>query len=335
MPGREITTKSAFISRGNIHDCPAPAIAPVPEGEVEPFSPRKQFLGAAARVKRTFEQAAKQGRFMYLGARFKISSQVHAYTKKRSKRVNVDNAEIIADEEADDVRDDVSDADVDGDAYQESGLGPKVSLHIVAAQSVNTPSPGFVSEDMSLYDTLLPPRLPWSGYFGNSSYSVNASQSSIGILTPSASGYLSPTDSTSTDQSRSQSFLKLRPKKFLSNVFTSIDATGSIGINSSGSSSGWGTLFPLRFTSSKSTMDHSDSDLLGTEAARAARRLEKEEDEAAAREMKAKREARDKEMKRIEDEMRMKRKDKAREGRLKRERKNEARVKSTGHFPLH
>ena len=175
MPGREITTKSAFISRGNIHDCPAPTIAPVPEEEVEPFSPRKQFLGAAARVKRTFEQAAKQGRFMYLRARFNISPQVHAFTKKLSGRVNVDNAETNAHEETDNVRDDESDADVGGDISQEFDPGSRVSLHIVGARSVNTPSPGFVNGDMSMYNTLLPPRLPWSGYFGNSSYSVNTS----------------------------------------------------------------------------------------------------------------------------------------------------------------
>ena len=105
--------------------------------------------------------------------------------------------------------------------------------------------------------------------------------------------------------------------------------------NSSSSSSGWGALFPLRFTSSKLTVDGSDSGLLAIEAARIARRLEKEEHEAAVREMKAKREARDKEMKRIEDEMKRKRKDKARESRLKRERENEARLESMGHFPLH
>ena len=99
-------------------------------------------------------------------------------------------------------------------------------------------------------------------------------------------------------------------------MFTSIDATGGIGINSSGSGSdsGWGSLFPLRFTSSKSTVDHSDSDILTIEAARDARRLEKE-DESAACKMKAKREARDKGMKRIEDEMKRKRKEKARVGR--------------------
>ena len=105
-------------------------------------------------------------------------------------------------------------------------------------------------------------------------------------------------------------------------------------LHSSSSSSNWAALFSLRFISSKSTVDDSASGLLAIEAARAARQLEKEDD-AAVRKMEAKREARDKEMKRIEEEMRRKRKEKAREGRLKRERENDARLKSTGHIPLH
>ena len=57
-------------------------------------------------------------------------------------------------------------------------------------------------------------------------------------------------------------------------------ATGGTGVNS-----GWDVLFPVRFASSKSTIDNSESGLPTIESARVAQRIEKDEKEVVAHKM--------------------------------------------------
>ena len=119
------------------------------EGEVEPFSPSRQFLGAAGRVGCGAWSVHVPPRS------FKASSQVYTYTKKRSKRANVEYVQGSEDEEAEDVRDVVSNADFDADAdediFRELESGSRVFVRIVGTRSVNTLRPGFSSvQDISV-----------------------------------------------------------------------------------------------------------------------------------------------------------------------------------------
>lgn len=334
MPGREI----GFIPDASRKAPPPPLTIMSPRVEGEDTGARKQFLAAAARAKRKLAHAAKEGRYIYLRAHFKVRMHVHQYAaKERTQRA--EKADGIEKMEIDGSADDASSvcgAAADGRRGASSVSKPESDpesvtfVHVVGARNSSVTYSGNDNEGVGAYDVLLPPRMPWSEFFGIRTPSSSGSEVSVGPPTPSTSVFFPSTTSATVGQSRSQSFLGLRSTRS-----TSTDPTSRI--------SGWTAVLPSRFASSSSNMADASLDaspppgLPAMYAAREAERLEAREDEAAAQLREEKKRARDQAVLDMEAELKRKRKERARGERLKKARVSRgdaARLNTMGWFQL-